>query len=111
MKFARDIVEALEEKKAEDIVLLDIREITTLADFFVICTGGSDRTVRALVEVAEEVARKGHQVRGKVEGEPADGWMLVDFGDVVAHIFSKDQREYYRLEELWRQGKVLLRVQ
>lgn len=63
------------------------------------------------MDTVREKIKENHKFRGRVEGQPEDGWMLVDFGDVVLHIFSTDQREYYRLEDLWRDGKVLLRVQ
>lgn len=101
----------IEDKKGEDIVLIDIRELTTLADYFVICSGGSDRTLNALVDAVQEKIREQHKVKGRIEGQPQDGWMLVDYGDVVLHVFSKDQRSYYRLEDLWREGRVLLRLQ
>lgn len=111
MDIARQIVSILEEKKGEDIVLIDIHEMTTLADYFVICSGGSDRTVRALVDAVQETLREKQNLRGRVEGQPEDGWMLVDYDVVVLHVFSPDQRAYYRLEELWREGRVLVRLQ
>lgn len=101
----------MEEKKGDDILLMDIRDLTTVAEYFVICSGGSDRTVQALVDAVRDEMRKKHRMKGRVEGLPQDGWMLADFGDVILHIFSPDQRAYYRLEELWREGKVLLHLQ
>jgi ribosome-associated protein len=101
----------LEEKKGEDIILLDIQEVTIFADYFVICSGTSDRMLQALADAAVEQVRKVHDVKGRVEGLPQDGWMLIDFGDVLLHLFSPDRRAYYRLEELWSEGKVLLRLQ
>lgn len=102
---------ALEEKKGEDIVLLDIRGIAIFADYFVICTGSSDRMLNALAEAAVDKAREDHSVRGRVEGDPRNGWLLADFGDIIVHLFSPDRRDYYQLEELWSQGKVLLHLQ
>ena len=108
---ARTIVTALEDKKGEDIVLLDIHEISDFADYFVICSGTSDRMLQALADGAIEEVREHYQFKGRVEGAPLDGWLLVDFGDVILHLFSPDRRDYYRLEELWDEGKLLLRLQ
>ena len=107
---ARELVNTLEEKKAENIVLIDIREIAIFTDFFVICSGTSDRMLRALVRAAEETMKKNFNVKGRVIGEPANGWIAIDFTDIVLHIFSPKKREYYQLEDLWSEGKTLLRV-
>jgi ribosome-associated protein len=100
----------LEEKKAEDIILLDIREVVIFTDFFIICSATSDRMIRSLVKAAEEAMISKFKVKSKVMGSPSNGWVLVDFTDIVLHIFSPKQREYYQLEELWSNGKTLLRV-
>lgn len=105
------MVNLLEDKKAEDIVLLDVRVIASFTDFFIICSGGSDRTIQALADVVQEKARELADRHGRVEGQPRDGWVLVDFGDFIVHLFSPDQRDFYRLEDLWREGKTLVRVQ
>lgn len=107
---ARELVIALEEKKAENIVLIDIREIAIFTDFFVICSGTSDRMLRALVRSAEETMNKKFHVKGRIIGEPANGWIAIDFTDIVLHIFSPQKRSYYQLEDLWSEGKTLLRV-
>jgi ribosome-associated protein len=104
-------VNILEEKKGENIVLLDIRGIAVFADYFVVCTGTSDRMLHALAEAAVDGVRKQAGLRGRSEGLAQDGWVLVDFGDIIVHLFSPERREYYRLEELWSQGKVLLHLQ
>ncbi len=101
----------LEDKKGEDIVLLDIHDVSDFTDFFVICSGTSDRMLQALADELVEQAKKKFQLSGKLEGQPREGWMLVDFGDIVVHLFSPDRRNYYRLEELWSKGKVVLRLQ
>jgi len=67
--------------------------------------------LRALAEGAMEVVHKQYQLPARMEGQPGDGWILVDFGDVILHLFSPDRRDYYRLEELWSDGKVVLRLQ
>jgi len=104
-------VDALEDKKGEDILLIDIKEIASFTDYFVICTGTSGRMLDALAQSVQETIRDQHKKKGRIEGQSHDGWMVVDFGDVVVHLFSPDQRDYYKLEELWEQGKVLLKVQ
>lgn len=104
-------MDALEDKKGEDILLLDIREICDFTDYFVISSGTSDRMLKALADGASEEVHAKIDFWGKSEGQPHDGWLLVDFGSVILHLFSPDRRTYYRLEELWGQGKVLLRLQ
>jgi ribosome-associated protein len=104
----------LEEKKGEDILLLDIHERSSFADYFVICSGTSDRMLQALADTVMDQVRKEFKeygIRGRKEGLAEHGWVLVDFGDVILHLFSPDRREYYQLEELWSEGKVLLRLQ
>lgn len=108
---ARDIVDALEDKKGEDIVLMDIMEIASFTDYFVVCTGTSDRMLDALANSAIDEVRKKYKRKAKKQGNSRDGWVVVDFGDVVLHLFSPDQRDYYQIEELWEDGKVLLRLQ
>ena len=104
-------MDALEEKKGEDIILLDVHELTSFTDYFVICTGSSNRMLNALADGANEKTREKHKKKGRVEGSPDAGWMVLDYGDVVVHIFDPELRGYYRLEELWKEGKILLRVQ
>lgn len=101
----------LEDKKGEDILLLDIREIADFADYFVICTGTSDRMLNALADDLKVQMKSQDLVRPRMEGAPQDGWILVDFGDVIVHLFSPDRRDYYRLEDLWSAGKTLVRLQ
>lgn len=92
-------------------MLIDVKDIASFTDYFVIGNGTSSRMLDALAKAAQEAARGKHRRRGRVEGGSNDGWLVVDFGDVVVHLFSPDQREHYRLEELWRDGKTLVRVQ
>lgn len=104
-------MDVLEDKKGEDILLLDIKDVASFTDYFVICTGTSDRMLDALADGTLEGVRARHRKRGRKQGRPSDGWVVVDYGDVVVHLFSPEQREYYDLEDLWQDGKVLLRVQ
>jgi ribosome-associated protein len=90
--------------------LLDIKEIATFTDYFVICSGTSDRMLDALANGTADDLRKKHKKKAKKQGNARDGWVIVDFGGVVVHLFSPDQREFYQLEELWEDGKVLLKL-
>jgi ribosome-associated protein len=101
----------LENKKGENIILIDLQDIAIFADYFVICSGSSDRMIQALVDSAIDQVKKEFRINARVEGQSEDGWMLVDYGDIILHIFSPHRRDYYRLEELWSEGKVLLHVQ
>ena len=101
----------LEDKKGENIVLIDLRDIAIFADYFVICSGSSDRMIQGLADSANDSIKKDFRINPRVEGQSEDGWLLVDYGDIILHIFSPERREYYRLEELWSEGTVLLHVQ
>jgi ribosome-associated protein len=101
----------LEEKKGEDILLLDLQEVGTFTDYFVLCTGTSDRMLEALAEAVTAGVRRKHRRKGRLEGMAREGWLVIDYGGIVVHLFSPDQRHYYGLEQLWSQGKVLLRLQ
>jgi ribosome-associated protein len=106
------MVDLLEEKKGENIVLIDIQEHAIFADYFIICSGTSERMLLALAEAVRERFNESTGLHGRQEGLPQDGWVLVDCGDVVVHLFSPERRNYYRLEDLWSgQGKIILRLQ
>jgi ribosome-associated protein len=111
LELARTVANLLEEKKGEDIILMDIHDISDFADYFVICSGTSDRMLKALADDLIEQLHKKLQVHARVEGVAEGGWVLVDFGNVIVHLFSPDRRDYYRLEDLWAKGKILLRLQ
>ena len=101
----------MEDKKAEDILLLDIKGVASFTDYFVICNGTSDRMLEALAKGVLEATKMDYKKKGRVDGKANEGWLVMDYGDVVVHLFSPDQREHYDLEELWSDGKVLLKVQ
>jgi ribosome-associated protein len=89
------------EKKAEEVAVLDLREVSGYTDFLVICSGSSDRQLEAIAEsVEKELAAQGHRVIGS-EGQRGGRWVLLDFGDVVVHVFHQDERAHYDLEGLW----------
>ncbi len=108
---ARKMVDAASDKKALDIVLLDVRKISSLADYFVICSAVVERQIRAIAEGVEEALDALDVPPYKREGTPADGWVLLDYGDVILHIMTADQRAYYRLEQLWEQAQIVVRLQ
>lgn len=111
LDLARKVVDALEDKKGEDIVLLDLDNLSPITEYFVLVSGSSERTLRGLLNtVAKDLKLNGHS-KPRLEGNPDEGWLLADFGSVIVHIFSKSRRDYYALEELWSDAKVLLHVQ
>ncbi len=102
----------LEERQAANIVMLDLRELTPLADYFIICTVESERQARSLQELLAEQLKKEYNVRPlSTEGEPASGWVLLDYNAVVVHLLSPSARTFYRLEEAWRAAPVVLKIQ
>ena len=112
IELARTLVEVMEDRKAEDIVLLDLTGQSVFTDYFVIATGTSERQLKALIDGVSEAAREKHKVKSpRVEGHAEGGWVLMDFGSVIVHAFSAEQRKRYKLEELWHEGKVILRIQ
>jgi ribosome-associated protein len=111
LDLARRIVELAEDKKAADIVLLDLGELTTLADAFVICSGGSERQISAIADgVVEGLKDERVKPIGR-EGTSESHWVLIDYGSVIVHVFTPPERDYYQLEKHWSGAKVILRVQ
>ena len=108
-QLAHRAVDVLSDRKALDIALLDISRTATFTDYFVIATAQSPLQFNALAEYLEQDLKpEGHDLRHK-EGSPDSGWMLLDFGDLIVHIFSPDQRQYYRLEDLWARTSPVVR--
>jgi ribosome-associated protein len=110
-QLARRVVDLVADKKASDIVILDIRQVSSLADYFVICTGESERQIKAISDGLIEALRKEGLRPLHSEGTSASGWVLLDYGDVVAHVFSPDTRGYYRVEKVWEGAAVVLHMQ
>ncbi|MCC7103858.1 MAG: ribosome silencing factor [Chloroflexi bacterium] len=105
-------MELAEAKQGGDIVLLDIRPVTLVADYFVVCSGSSERQIGALTRDIVDTLKLEAGVRPiGVEGTADSGWVLVDFGDVILHVFSPTVRDYYQLEQLWSQATPVLRIQ
>lgn len=105
LEIARLAIAALEDKKAEDIRVIDISQVSVLADYFIIAGGGNHNQIQALCDnVEEKLGRAGCPVR-QIEGYETANWVLLDFGDVIVHIFDKENRLLYDLERIWRDGK------
>lgn len=94
-------MKAADSKHAEDILALDVREISLLADYFVICSANSERQINAIIdEVLEQEEKNGVEVK-RIEGKEGAAWVLIDLGDVIVHVFSNNERAFYNLEKLW----------
>jgi ribosome-associated protein len=103
-------VEVASEKLAEDIVMLDLRGVAPFADYFVIMSADSSRQIEALEEDLTDALEKAQVRRFHREGSPASGWVLLDFSDVIVHIFGPEEREFYGLERLWSRAPQVVRV-
>lgn len=110
-RLALDIADLLAETPASNTVVLDIHERSSFADFFVICSGENERQLRAIANAVKERLAAHQQYPRRVEGEPVSGWIVVDYGDVLVHVFDVDQREFYRLEDLWSDAVTVLAIQ
>lgn len=113
-ELAREIVDQIADKKGEDIILLDLRERTIIADYFIVCSANSERQIKAIVDgVREEVKKQYGLLPRAVEGEASSGWVLIDYRDIVIHAFAPDVRSYYNLESFWleQEANVLLKMQ
>lgn len=105
------IADILADTPATNIVVLDISDVSSFADYFLICSGDNERQLRAIQSaITEGVGHAGREVR-RVEGNAESGWLVVDFADVIVHIFDAEEREYYRLEQLWEEAPVVLSIQ
>jgi ribosome-associated protein len=110
-QLARAAADVAYDKKASDVLLLDIQELTTIADYFVICNGNNSRQLQAIADaIDEELKKQGARLLHR-EGIAETGWLLLDFGDVIVHIFGSKEREYYRLERLWSEAKTVVYLQ
>ena len=99
------------DKQASDIVLLDTRRVCSFADYFVICSGDSERQIRAVYDEIEHALKKEGVTLCHREGTIDSGWLLIDAGDVIVHIFAPFEREYYQLDKLWSRASTVVRIQ
>lgn len=105
------IVDAIAERLGSDIVLLDMQGVTLLADYFVLCNAESTPQFGAIQDEVQKQAKAAGARRVHVEGEPASGWVVLDYGYVVVHIFDPELRAYYNLEGLWKNARLVVRIQ
>ena len=106
-EMVRIACKAIDDKKAIDIKVIDIHEVSVIADYFIIASGNNLNQVQAIVDnVEEELGKAGHECR-QIEGYQTAGWILMDYGDVIIHVFDEENRLFYDLERIWRDGKEL----
>jgi ribosome-associated protein len=111
-ELARFAATTLEDKKGGDILVLELGAATPIADYFVICSANSDRQAKALADAVREKIKETYQrLPFSIEGKSNSGWVLLDYGNVVVHVFLEEERRYYNLEGLWNQATVLLNIQ
>lgn len=104
-EMARTACKALDEKKALDLKIIDIAEVSTIADYFVIASGSNQNQVQAMVDnVEEKLAKAGYEPK-QIEGTRSSSWILMDYGDLIVHVFDEENRLFYDLERIWRDGK------
>ena len=104
-ELAKIAVKALEEKKAEDVKVIDIREVSTIADYFIIANGSNQNQLQAMRDaVDEELYKAGYHAK-QIEGNSYSTWILMDYNDIIVHVFSKEDRLFYDLERIWKDGK------
>jgi ribosome-associated protein len=111
IEVARQAVEAASDKQADNIVMLDTRQVCSFADYFVICSGDSVRQIEAIWQEIHEKLKRDGVSPSHIEGTADSGWILLDLGEVIVHIFSPSQRDYYRLDDLWHKATPIIRIQ
>jgi ribosome-associated protein len=104
-------VDAIAERLGSDIVMLDMQAVSLLADYFILCNADSTPQFNAILDEVEKQAKAAGGRRLHVEGQPVSGWVLLDYGSVVIHIFDPELRAYYDLEGLWKEARLVVRVQ
>ncbi len=100
-------VDALEDKKAEDICIIDISEVSVLADYFIIAGGNNSSQIQAMSDAVDEKLGKAGYPLKQIEGYNSANWILQDFGDIIVHIFDRENRLFYDLERIWKDGKIV----
>lgn len=113
LELANHITDIVVDKQGQNVIILNIRDVTTIADYFVICSGSTRRQLDAM-RSAIQVELKSHPERIlplNVEGTAESGWILMDYNGVIVHLFTPEVRDFYRIEELWRSGRVVTQIQ
>lgn len=103
-------VQALQDKKGEDVKIIDIREVSVLADYFIIASGSNGNQVQAMADNVEEMLGKAGYVSAQIEGYDSANWILMDYKDIIVHVFCREDRLFYDLERIWRDGKTIVNV-
>ncbi len=111
LELARHIVDVIADQKGEDVLLLDIRDVSLLADYFIIGSVNSTRQAKAVIDEVKQETRQTLDVKPlRIEGDANSGWVLMDYGSVIVHLFTPAMRAYYDLEGLWRGGRIVVRM-
>lgn len=106
-EMAKLAISALQEKKGEDVRVIDIRQVSVVADYFLIASGSNVNQVQAMTDNVEEVLGKAGYPCRQIEGYQSANWILMDYGDIIVHVFCKEDRLFYDLERIWRDGKIV----
>ena len=106
-EYCKIAIAALEDRKAEDIRIIDIRELSPVADYFIIANGTNQPQLQAMRDACDEALYQAGLQKKQVEGNSNSTWILMDYGDLIIHIFSKEDRLFYDLERIWRDGKIV----
>ena len=107
LELVKKIVKALDDKKAEDVTVIDIKGVSTIADYFVIANGSNVNQLTAMQDAVDEAMYTNGVHQKQVEGTTNSTWILMDYKDIIVHLFSKEDRHFYDLERIWRDGRVL----
>ncbi|MBI5876839.1 MAG: ribosome silencing factor [Chloroflexi bacterium] len=111
LDFAHRALDAVQDKKAVQISLLDVQAVSMFTDYFLLCNGESDRQITAIVDAVDDSLSKLGRRRLGLEGTPESGWVLLDFGDLMIHVFTPERRTYYKLDELWKDAQTVVKIQ
>lgn len=107
LEIVKKAVNALEDKKAEDITVIDIGGVSSIADYFIIANGSNSNQLAAMQDAVDEVFYKAGLHAKQIEGNKSSTWILIDYNDVIVHLFDKEDRLFYDLERIWKDGKVV----
>lgn len=111
LDLARQAVDVASDKQAVNIVLLDVHETCGFADYFIICSGESGRQIRTIGDEIEKTFKQQGVLPHHREGGMDSGWLLLDYNDIIVHIFAAEERDYYKLDDLWQGAKTILKIQ
>lgn len=106
-EMAQLAIKAMEDKKAEDVRIIDITGVSTIADYFIICSGNNASQIQAICDNVDEMLGRAGFEKKQIEGYESANWVLIDYRDIIVHVFDKQNRIYYDLERIWRDGKMI----